>query len=228
MITSPYPRMIDFTAGRGHAPGYLVVPEGGDVPGVLVLHSWWGLNSFFRKLCDRLADTGFVALAPDLYHGRVTSTIGGAKRLRSKLKRTVVERELIGATNYLRTSVATNEGKIGVVGFSLGANLALRLATLRPEDVGAVVLFCGIRNENYRAAKAAVLGHFAEKDEWQPLDQVRKLEKAIESARKDVTFHIYPNTGHWFFEKNLLRPYDRTAAKLAWRRTVRFLRTHLD
>jgi carboxymethylenebutenolidase len=220
--------MIDFPAGRGHARGYLAVSEGGDVPGVLVLHAWWGLNSFFREFCDRLAETGFVVLAPDLYQGRVTSTITGAKRLRSKLKRAVVERELIGATNYLRTAVATNEGRIGVVGFSLGANFALRLAALRPEDVGAVVVFYGSRNENYLVAKAAFLGHFAEKDEWEPLDQVRKLERAIGSAGREVTFHIYPNTGHWFFEKNQAKAYDRTAAELAWQRTVRFLHAHLD
>ena len=228
MITSSYSNMIDFPAGRGHARGYLAVPEGGDVPGVLVLHAWWGLNSFFRKLCDRLAETGFVVLAPDLYHGKVASTINEAKRLRSKLKRAVVERELIGATNYLRTTVATNERRIGVVGFSLGANFGLRLATLRPEDVGAVVVFYGTRSENYRIAKAAFLGHFAEKDEWEPLERVRKLEKAIGSAGREITFHVYPNTKHWFFEKNRLNAYNARAAELAWQRTVRFLHAHLD
>jgi carboxymethylenebutenolidase len=220
--------MIDFPAGHGHGSGYLVVPEGGDVPGVLVIHAWWGLNRFFRRFCDRLAENGFVVLAPDLYHGTVVSTVSGADRLSSELKRTLVERELNGAVNYLRTTFATNEGKIGVVGFSMGANFGLWLATTRPNDVAAVVAFYGTRDENYKRARAAFLGHFAEKDEWEPLDSVKRLEELIRSAGREVTFRIYPKTKHWFFEENRPSAYDAKAARLAWRRTLRFLHSHLD
>jgi carboxymethylenebutenolidase len=220
--------MIDFPVGRGHARGYLAVPEGGDVPGVLVLHAWWGLNPFFKKFCDRLADNGFVALAPDLHHGKVASTIDEAMKLRSKLRRGVVEKQLNGAVNYLRKTVATNEGRIGVVGFSIGANFGLRLATLRSKDVTAVVAFYGGRIENYKKARVAFLGHFAEKDEWEPLDEVQKLEKSIRSAGSETTFYVYPNAKHWFFEENRPSQYDARAAGLAWRRTVRFLHTHLN
>lgn len=228
MITSPYARMIAFPVGRGHARGYLAVPEGGDVPGVLVLHAWWGLNHFFKRFCDRLADSGFVAFAPDLYHGRVVSTVSGANRLSSRLKWALVEKELSGAVNYLRTTVATNEDQIGVVGFSMGANFGLRLSTSRSHDVAAVVAFYGTRNANYSRSKAAFLGHFAENDEWESLGQVQKLEKAIRSAGREVTFHVYPNTKHWFFEKNRPNAYNARAAELAWQRTVRFLHSHLE
>lgn len=220
--------MITFQAGRGKAEGYLAVPEGGDVPGVLVLHAWWGLTQFFKQFCDRLAEKGFAVLAPDLYHGKASSTIPGAKRLRSKLRRAVVQKELNGAVDYLRTSVATNEGKIGVVGFSLGANLGLWLSELRSEDVAAVVAFYGTRNGNYKKTKAAFLGHFADHDEWEPLDNVRKMERKISSSGRKVTFHIYPETRHWFFEADRPSAYDPDAAEKAWRRTVSFLHNHLD
>jgi len=206
----------------------LVVPEGGGVPAVLVLHAWWGLNSFFKKFCERLAESGFVVLAPDLYHGEVTSTIIGAKRLRSTQRKPAVERELVGGVDYLRQAVATNEGRIGVLGFSMGANLALWLSTLRPKDVAAVVAFYGTRKENYGGAKAAFLGHFAEYDEYEPLGEVEELEKAIKSAGCRVTFHVYSKAQHWFFEENRPSTYDRRAAKLAWRRTVSFLHNYLD
>lgn len=204
------------------------VPEGGDVPGVLAIHAWWGLNGFFKRFCDRLAEDGFVVLAPDLYHGTVSSTITGAKRLRSTLKRAVVEKELMGAVDYLRTSVATNEGKIGVVGFSLGANFGLWLSESRPEDVAAVVMFYGTRTGDFKKTRAAFLGHFAEHDEWEPLSDVRRMEAVIRSAGREATFQVYPGTKHWFFEADRRTAYDRNAAEKAWRTTIGFLHSHLD
>jgi len=195
---------------------------------VLVLHAWWGLNRFFKQFCDRLAENGFVALAPDLYHGKVSSTISGAKHLRTTLRQTVVERELNGAVDYLRKSVATNDSAIGVVGFSLGASFGLGVAASRPNDVAAVVVFYGTRDGSYREAKAAFLGHFAENDEWEPLKDVQKLEREIKSTGHDATFHVYPKTKHWFFEVDRPDAYDASAAEVAWERTLSFLHTHLD
>jgi carboxymethylenebutenolidase len=138
-----------------------------------------------------------------------------------------VERELIGAVDYMRTSVATNEGKIGVVGFSLGANLGLWLSESRPEDVAAVVIFYGTRRGSFKKTKAAFQGHFADHDEWEPLKDVQKMEGEIKSARREITSYLYPGTRHWFFEADRRTAYDSDAAEKAWRRTVRFLHAQL-
>jgi carboxymethylenebutenolidase len=226
--TSVYARMVEFAVGRGRANAYLAVPDGGDVPGVLVIPAWWGLTDFFKSVCDKLAKSGFVALAPDVYNGKTAATIAGAKRLRAKLDTAKLRKELIEATGYLRASFAETGDKVGILGFSLGAYWALWLATAKPKEVAAVVTFYGARKGDYKKAQAAFLGHYAADDKWEPLNTVRKVEKDIRAANREVSFHVYPGTRHWFFEKNQPDAYDPKAASLAWRRTVRFLHARLD
>lgn len=224
----PWHDKIEFQVGQSKFKGYLAVPEGGDVPGVLVIHAWWGLNDFFRELCDRLAGEGFVALAPDLYNGKTASTIDEAKRLRSKAKSVVVGKELNGAVDLLSTLFAVSGERIGVLGFSLGAYWGMWLATQRPREVAAVTTFYGTRKGNYRKARATFLGHFAEKDEYEPEKSVRAVEAQLRSAGRHVTFHVYPRTKHWFFEEDRIDAYNREAAELAWERTVSFFHKNLD
>ena len=223
-----YAHAVELAVGRRRADAYIAIPEGGDVPGVLVIPAWWGLTDFFKGVCDRLAKSGFVALAPDIYHGKTATTIPEAKRLRSRLNNTNLRKELIEATRYLRATFAETGDKIGVLGFSLGAYWALWLATANPKEVGAVVTFYGTRKGDYRNAQAAFQGHYAENDKWEPLHSVRELEKRIRVQGKEVEFHTYSSTTHWFFEKNQSKAYNPAAATLAWKRTLRFLHAHLD
>jgi carboxymethylenebutenolidase len=220
--------MVEFSVSRSRANAYLAIPEGGDAPGVLVLPAWLGLTDFFKGVCVRLAKSGFVALAPDIYHGKTATTISEAKRLRSKLNSAKLRKELSESTNYLRATFAETGEKIGVLGFSLGANWALWLATAKPKEVAAVVTFYGARKGDYKKAHAVFLGHYAELDKWTSVNSVRELEKHIRGAGKEVEFHVYPGTTHWFFEENQLNAYNPEAAKLAWKRTLRFLHAHLD
>jgi carboxymethylenebutenolidase len=226
--TSLYSQMMEFGVGRKRTSAYLAIPEGGDVPGVLVIPAWWGLTNFFMGVCDRLAESGFVTLAPDIYHGKIATTIAEAEHLRSKLNSVKLRKELIESTSYLRATFAETGDKIGVLGFSLGAYWALWLATAKPNEVAAVVTFYGARKGDYKKAHAAFLGHFAEDDKWTPLDDVRELEKRIRSAGKEIELHVYPGTTHWFFEKNQPNAYNPEAATQAWERTLSFLHAHLD
>jgi carboxymethylenebutenolidase len=204
---------------------YLAAPDSGSGPGVLVLHAWWGLTPIFTDVCDRLAAAGFVALAPSLYAGDATATtIAEAETLRDTheeageaepVARAAVE-QLLGLPEVIGT-------QIGVIGFSLGAYWALHLSQVRSDDVGAVVVFYGTDDGDYRKARAAYLGHFAEHDDFEPLEAVRALEGRMSAAGRDVTFHVYPGTGHWFFEPNQPEAYDAPAAELAWERTLAFL-----
>jgi carboxymethylenebutenolidase len=213
------------------ARSYLALPEGvsGPWPAVLVLHAWWGLTDMFTGVCDRLAAAGFIAFAPDLYDGPTATTIADAERLMEESDGARSRAIALAAIAHLREHATVRDSPIGVVGFSMGANWAFHLSVLRSEDIAAVVAFYGgtMERADFASARAAYLGHFAERDDFEPLEAVRALEEQIRDGGREVTFHIYPGTGHWFFEGNRPDAYDAEAARLAWERTVTFLQRTL-
>ena len=205
--------MIELPASGGRA--YLAQPGTTPAPGVLVLHAWWGFTPYIEAVCDRLAQAGFVALAPDLYEGDTTDTIAGAEALRGQHPNDRLGEIANDALSTLRASPAVT-GPVAAIGFSLGAAWAAVLATERPEDVRAAVVFYG-----------AYQGHFGEQDDMEPLDGVREMESEIRAAGREVTFYTYPEAQHWFMEPN--RPEYRPAdAELAWERTLAFLAQQLE
>ena len=209
---------------------YLALPDSGSGAGVLVLHAWWGLTSVFTDVCDRLAEAGFVALAPSLYpDGATTDSIAEAEDLvtRNRGVSDVVEEILLTGAEQLRDMPAVRGARIGAIGFSLGANWALHLSQVRPGDVDAVVAIYGTDGGDYSTARAAYLGHFGEHDDFEPLEDVRALEDRIRAAGREVTFHVYPGAGHWFVEPNRPDAYDAAAAELVWERTLAFLEARL-
>ncbi|HJW75541.1 MAG TPA: dienelactone hydrolase family protein [Thermoleophilia bacterium] len=206
---------------------YLVKPETERVGGVLVLHSWWGLNGFFRDLCGRFAEQGFVALAPDLYDGRIATTIAEARELRTQATASRSEpayRYLIRMIGELRQEVA---GGVGVVGFSMGGHWACWLAQ-RPElPIAATVTFYAARAGDYSGSRSAFLGHFAETDEWVSAAGVKRFERSLARAGRECRLHTYEGTRHWFFEADRKDVFDAESAALAWQRTVSFLEGRL-
>jgi carboxymethylenebutenolidase len=207
---------------------YVATPVQGTGPGVLVLHAWWGLTPDFTTVCDRLAEAGFVALAPSLYLGGATATTvpEAEALLTSQDEATVVAPIVLASTRQLRGLPEVTSGPLGVIGFSMGAYWALHLAQARPDEFGAVVAVYGTNDGDFSTTKAAFLGHFAEEDEYEPLEGVQALEARIRDAGREGTFHIYPGTKHWFFEPS--RPeYDPAAAGLVWQRTLAFLHERL-
>ncbi len=219
--------MEEFQAGGRAATGYLALPEQGHGLGVLVLHAWWGLTAVVKGVCDRLAADGFVAFAPDLYDGRTAATIDEAQELMAKRDAGRMRAVALAALDRLRADPAIREQAIGMVGFSMGASWAFLLNELKPDDIAAVVAFYGTGEMDFTASRAAYLGHYAEQDEFEPLESVRALEAEIRSAGRKVTFHVYPGTRHWFFEQDRPDAYDAAAARLAWDRTIAFLHSHL-
>jgi carboxymethylenebutenolidase len=205
-----------------HPDGFLATPSAGHGPGVLVLHAWWGLNQTFKAFCTRLAEAGFVAFAPDLYHGKVAATIPDAETLRDALdaRQGEARSEIAEAARF----ASGREGGLAVIGFSLGAYYALDLAAADPERVRKVVLFYGTGGGDFSRSQAAYLGHFAENDVYEPASDVDQLEQALKRAGRPVTFHRYPDTGHWFFEPDRRDAYNEAAAHLAWERTLAFLK----
>jgi carboxymethylenebutenolidase len=213
-------------ASRSAGSGYVTVPDSGHGPGVLVLHSWWGLTRFFRDVCDRLAEEGFVALAPDLFAGRTADDPAAGEALLADSDMDAMAHLVRSSLFALHGMPATPDRPVGTLGFSMGASWALWLAGRIPDLVGATVVFYGSQNIDMRPATSAFLGHFAETDPYVDEDERTLLEADLHVLDKDVEFHHYPGTGHWFFESD--RPaYDEDAARLAWDRTIAFLRSRL-
>ncbi len=212
----PYPQPL----------GFLAVPSTGNGQGVLVLHAWWGLNDTIKAFCTRLAGSGFVAFAPDLYHGKVADNIADAETLGKALDTHYLQAraEIADAARFLNERAGQADRGLAVIGFSLGAYYALDLAAADPEYIRSVVIFYGTREGDYSSSGAAYLGHFAEKDEFEPPSNVDNLEASLRHAGRPVTFYRYSGTGHWFFEPDRSQAYNQAAASLAWDRTLAFLR----
>jgi carboxymethylenebutenolidase len=205
---------------------YLAVPQSGRGAGVLVLHAWWGLNDFFRNFCDRLAQEGFVALAPDLFSGRVARTIEEAEQLNSQLNEAEDMPPLVlSAYEGLRKHATGNT--LGTIGFSFGAYWARWIAQEKPETIRAVTIFYS-DGWNVQQSNAAYLGHFAETDPYMSEEDKRPLENSLKALNRPTTFFTYPGTGHWFMENDRPDAYNAHAARLAWERTIAFLHEQLE
>ena len=206
--------------------GYLAIPPTGKGNAVLVLHAWWGLNDTIKSFCTRLAQSGFVAFAPDLYHGKVADNISDAENLGKALDTNYLQAkaEIADAAMFLTERVGQADHGLAVIGFSLDAYYALDLAAADPEHIRSVVIFYGTGGGDFSNSRAAYLGHFAEKDEFEPQSNVDNLEESLRRAGRPVTFYRYPGTGHWFFEPDRSQAYNQAAASLAWDRTLAFLR----
>jgi carboxymethylenebutenolidase len=179
-----------------------------------------------KAFCSQVAESGFVAFAPDLYHGKVADNIADAETLGKALDTNQLQAmaDIADATMFLNERVGQADRGLAVIGFSLGAYYALDLAAADPEHIRSVVIFYGTGGGDYSNSKAAYLGHFAENDEFEPKSNVDDLEKSLGRAGRPVTFYRYSDTGHWFFESDRSQAYNQAAASLAWDRTLAFLK----
>jgi carboxymethylenebutenolidase len=204
--------------------GYLALPNMVTGSPVLVLHAWWGLNETIKAFCRRMADSGFIAFAPDLYHGKVVDTIPDAEGMSSSLNGQKAREDIINAMQFLLAHAGQPQGSLAVIGFSLGAYFALDLSTAESDHVHSVVVFYGTGPSDFSQSRAVYLGHFAENDQFEPPENVAGLENALRSAGRPAIIHRYPGTGHWFFEPDRMEAYNQAAANLAWERTLSFLK----
>jgi carboxymethylenebutenolidase len=224
--------MVEFASNGTTGQGYLALPESGSGPGVVVIQEWWGLNQQIKEVCDRLADDGFVALAPDLYRGKATTQMDEAGQLMMSLNIEQAAKDMAGAVDYLKAHGATTGAGVGVTGFCMGGGLALWLATLRPDDVKAAVPFYGLipwpaAQPDYSRLGAPVLGHYAENDDFASPESARELEAQLKGLGKEVELHIYPGVEHGFTNHHRPDVFHEEHSDAAWDRTVAFFREHL-
>ena len=221
--------MIEFDANGRSASGYLATPASGTGPGLVVIQEYWGLVDHIKHVADRFAEAGFVALAPDLYHGENADGPDDAGRRMMALDIEAAGAELNGAVSHLLGLAAVTPKKVAALGFCMGGQLALSAATAHPE-VSAAVDFYGIHpsvSPDFAKLSGPVLCHFAEHDEFVAEASARALVSSIEAAGGDVEAHYY-DAGHAFFNDSRPDAYTASCAALAWERTLAFLRTHLS
>jgi carboxymethylenebutenolidase len=215
-------RFEDLEAGALRCRQYVADGEDGR-PGVIVLHPWWGLNGDVLAYVDRLAAAGFTVVAPDLFHGRVATTVEEAERLAQEAEQAEEELEAISlaATDGLIARLGTRH-PVGTLGFSFGAGWALWLGAERPAVGASVVYYGTMLGPSLARSSAPVLGHFAADDPFEPAENVDAFERALRDAGRSVEIHRYPGTGHWFCEPSQ-DAFRSAEAELALERTIAFL-----
>jgi carboxymethylenebutenolidase len=224
--------MVEFPSNGSTATGYLAVPGGGDGPGVIVIQEWWGLVPHIKDVADRFAVEGFVALAPDLYHGESTTEPDEAGKLMMAMNIDRAVKDLNGAVDLLRDHPATTSDGLGVVGFCMGGGLALALATARPDVIRAAAPFYGVipwpdLQPDYSKLEATVLGHFAELDAFFGPDLARGLEQQLRDLGKDATIVVHEGADHAFFNDTRPEAYKADHAEEAWEQTLELFRDQL-
>lgn len=226
-------QMVRFPSNGGTAHGYLATPDSGSGPGVVVIQEWWGLVPHIQDVCDRFAREGFVALAPDLFHGTKTEEPDEAGKLMMAMNIEQAGKDMRGAAAYLTSLPAVTSREIGIVGFCMGGALAVYAASVSP-DIGPVVDFYGVHPDvhpDYSKIRGPVMANFAGKDDSISPEEAREMEATLKARGVQTDFKTYPNNDHAFFndarkdEPNT--PYDPQAAQDAWQRMLGFFRQYL-
>lgn len=226
---------VEFDCGTATASGYLVVPESGSGPGVVVVQEWWGVDPGIVEMAERLGRSGFVALVPDLYHGEVAAhtEMDKAAQLMTALPPDRAARDMSGAVDFLAAHEAVTGEGLGVVGFCMGGMLTWILAAQRPDRITAAVPFYGFptgdSEPDWSGLAAVVRGHMAEHDDFFPPDAARALEAKLQALGKDVTITVHPGSGHAFMNPfNPLGTLDAELGARVWPEVCAFLHDQLD
>jgi carboxymethylenebutenolidase len=220
---------IDFSAKSGAGTsGEIALPAGsGKAPGLVLVQEYWGVNDHIRSLADRFAAEGFVTLAPDLYHGKVTKDAGEAGRLMTELDGKRAMDDIAGAVAFLAAHPRVN-GKVGIVGFCMGGAYTFAAASAVPE-LAAAVPFYGLPPADrldFAKMKAPILAHFSRTDPWASVARATEIKKEIDAHHGSMRLEVY-DAEHAFMNDTRPEVFAPEPAKLAWQRTAEFLHQHL-
>lgn len=206
--------------------GYLATPEGTPRGGLIVIQEWWGLNDDIRGIADRYAAEGYVAFAPDLYHGQITTEPDEAQKMAMTLERDLAAREIDAAIAWLRAEHGVQ--KVGCTGFCMGGALALTTAARPTSQVDAIHTYYGTppTEGEIQAVRVPVMASYGGDDAYIPQDGVNAMEQAFQANGVATDFHIYEGAGHSFF--NAGPAHHPEAAADSWERSLRWWETYLS
>jgi carboxymethylenebutenolidase len=226
----PKTETVTFSNGKDTASGFLATPEKpGRYPGLIVVHEWWGLNDWVKEQTVKLASQGFVALAVDLYRGKVAADAAEAHELSRGLPEDRALVDLMGGIVYLTTRNDVEHGRIGVIGWCMGGGYAVQLAMHVPRLGACVVNYGALPTDpnDLQNIGAPFLGNFGADDRGITPTDVQAFQKSMEALSRKVDIKIYDGAGHGFENPNNKDGYRPQAADDAWNRTVAFLNKSL-
>jgi carboxymethylenebutenolidase len=223
-------KSVSYKSGDETVQGLLYTPAGkGPFPAIIVIPEWWGLNDWVKEQASKFADEGYVALAFDVYRGKVATTPDEAHELMRGLPEDRVKRDLHGAFEFLESLPNVKKNRIGAIGWCMGGGLSLDVALQEPNLAADVINYGHLATdpESLKKIDAPILGIFGGKDRGIPVEDVRKFEQALKQLGKKVEIKIYSDAGHGFENPNNKEGYRADDAADARKRTLEFLAANL-
>jgi carboxymethylenebutenolidase len=221
---------VTYKSGDETVNAILFTPQGkGPFPALVVIHEWWGLNDWVKEQASRLADQGYVALAIDLYRGKVATTPDEAHQIMRGVPEDRANRDLLAATSFLASQENVDANRIGSIGWCMGGGYSLDLAINDPKLKVAVINYGHLASDDATLKKinAAILGIFGGQDKGIPPTDVNKFESQLKALGKTADIHIFPDAGHAFENPNNKAGYRAGDAAEAWKQTTDFLAKYL-
>jgi carboxymethylenebutenolidase len=223
-------KSVSYKSGDETVQGVLYTPAGkGPFPALIVIHEWWGLNDWVKEQGAKLADQGYVALAVDLYRGKVATTPEMAHEIMRGVPEDRAKRDLHAAMEFLKSQSNVKKDRIGSIGWCMGGGYALDVALQEPDLAATVINYGHLATDKDALKKinASILGLFGGQDQGIPPADVRKFGQTLDELGKKIEIKIYDDAGHAFENPNNKTGYRADDAADAWKRTVNFLATTL-
>jgi len=221
---------VSYKSGDETVQGVLYTPAGkGPFPGIIVIHEWWGLNDWVKEQGSKLADLGYVALAVDLYRGKVATTPEMAHEIMRGVPEDRAKRDLHAAFEFLASQPSVRKDRIGSIGWCMGGGYSLDVALQEPTLAADVINYGHLATdpEALKKINAPILGIFGAQDHGITPDDVHKFGEAMDRLGKKGDIKIYDDAGHGFENQNNKEGYRAADAADAWKRIVDFLATNL-
>jgi carboxymethylenebutenolidase len=219
-------KSVSYKSGGDTVQALMYTPDGkGPFPGILVIHEWWGLNDWVKDQASKLADLGYVALAVDLYRGKVATTADEAHEIMRGVPDDRAARDLHVAFEFLKSQPNVKKDRIASIGWCMGGGYSFNVALQEPTLTADVINYGHLATEpeSLKKINASILGIFGGQDRGIPVEDVKKFEQTMKQLGKKVEIVIYPNAGHAFENPNNKAGYRPDDAADAWKRTVKFL-----
>jgi carboxymethylenebutenolidase len=219
-------KSVSYKSGNETVQGMLYAPAGkGPFPGIVVIHEWWGLNDWVKEQASKLAHEGYVALAVDLYRGKVVTTPEEAHEIMRGVPEDRAARDLHAAVEFLKSQSSVKKDRIGSIGWCMGGGYSLNVALAEPALRAAVINYGHLATDvdSLKKINASILGLFGGQDRGIPPSDVQKFAETLKQLGKKVDVTVYPDAGHAFENPNNKTGYRAEDAADAWKRTVKFL-----
>ena len=223
-------KSVSYKSGDETVKGFLYTPEGkGPFPALIVIHEFWGLNDWVKEQGAKFAEQGYVALAIDLYRGKVGATPDEAHELMRGLPPDRAARDLKAAFDFLAAQPNVRKDRIGSIGWCMGGGYALEAAIAEPSLAATVINYGHLSTDaaDMKKVNAPILGSFGGQDRGITPDDVKKFQQAMEQLGKKIDVKIYDDTGHAFENPNNKAGYNAADAADAWQCTQKFLAENL-